>query len=230
MNKVVLWILAILIVIAAAYLLFTRTGSAPVAQNATTTTQNATSMSTSTISEETVDYIVKADIPQFGIPAIDAAIKNEITGQANQLKQQATQDKPTTVQSEKYEFDSMISSTYVGPDVVSAKVVASIDTGGAHPMPNIEGFNYDRATGHALTLDDALKMTGLSLAQVSAQATAQLNKDFGDFVIDPQGSAPTPDNYQNFYVTKDSVIFIFEPYQVTAYAAGAPEVSFPRVK
>ena len=41
----------------------------------------------------------------------------------------------------------------------------------------------------------------------------------------PQGAGPLPENYQDWLLTPDALVFIFEPYQVAAYAAGPQRVT-----
>lgn len=204
----------------------------PAEQN--NTVQNSTStvvsVSTSTIQTETADYTVNADYPQFGIPAVDAAIKNVIVESMDSLTTLATKDQPAKNDFPKYAFDSTFTSPYVSDDIVSVRIVTSMYTGGAHGMPSVFGMNFDRRTGRELAQDDALRMIGLSLEQIAAEAKRQLTEKYGGDIIAPEGADATPDNYQAFYITKDSVVFIFQPYQVTPYAAGAPEVSFPRTQ
>ena len=101
------------------------------------------------------------------------------------------------------------------------------DMGGAHGLPIVVGLNYDAATGRELTQDDALRMTGLTLQQISTQALKELHQEFGESVF-TEGAEPKSDNYRTFIVGPYNVTFIFQAYQVVAYAAGMPEVSFER--
>jgi len=42
-----------------------------------------------------------------------------------------------------------------------------------------------------------------------------------------RGTAPVPENYENWVLTPDALVFTFEPYQVAAYAAGPQIVTIP---
>jgi len=186
----------------------------------------AISVSTSTITDETSVYSIHADYPVFGIPALDAKIKQTIDTGIADIKSTDANPSPNNIQNE---FESTFDDVYIGDDIVSVKLLLSQYTGGAHNNSIAIGINYDRATGTFLTLDQALSLTGKTLSEVSELAKSSLTSDF-ESVQFPEGAAPTPDNYSTFVINKNSVTFIFQEYQVEAYAAGQPEVSIPRIK
>jgi len=188
----------------------------------------ALTLATSTLAEEGTDYSVGVEYPQFGDAAIDAQIRDAVAAAAAELKAQAAKDAPVSQGFRKYEFIGMYSDVYIGPDIVSFRQVLAQDTGGAHPLPVVEGFNFDARTGRRLTLDDALAMAGLTLDTLAAGAKAQLAQQFDGDVMFPEGAVAKIENYGTFLISKDTVAFIFQPYQVEAYAAGTPEVSFAR--
>ena len=117
---------------------------------------------------------------------------------------------------------------YAGSDIISVKLLLSQDTGGAHPNTVAVGVNVDPKTGRALTLDDALALTGMSLGQVAAESLAQLKAKLGADMIFPEGADPKPENYGTFLVSASAVTFVFQSYQVAPYSSGMQEVSFPR--
>lgn len=229
MKKAAASVVILLALIAAGYLLFTHR-SVSEGSVATTTPAIAQSftVATSTLAEEGTDYSVHVDYPQFGNASIDAQIRDAVTEAAAELKAQAATDTPTAQGFPKYEFIGQYSSVYIGPDVISFREMLAQDTGGAHPLPTIYGFNFDANTGKMLTLNDALAKIGLSLANVAASAKTQLNTQLGTDIIFPEGADPKSENYQTFLIQKNNVIFIFQPYQVAPYSAGTPQVSFPR--
>ena len=81
-----------------------------------------------------------------------------------------------------------------------------------------------------MTLGDALSLIGLSLEEMAAGAKRQLNERYSEMLIAPEGADALAENYSTFTISASAVTFIFQPYQVTAYAAGAPEVTFERVR
>lgn len=189
-------------------------------------------VATSTITASTTDYTVEAAYPQFGISAIDTQIKQWVRGGISDVQTRAAQDKPAANNFPTYDFTSDFSETYIGADFISTRLLLSEYLGGAHEQPTIIGATFHRESGKAVTLDEALALTGKTLAQVAAEAKRQLgrNQYTQPTGIWASGSDPIPDNYQTFLINKDSVIFIFQPYQVAPYSSGAPEVSISRIK
>jgi len=189
-------------------------------------------VATSTITASTSEYTVDSNYPQFGIPAIDTQIKTWVQNGIDDLESQANNDQPAENNFPLYSFTSQFSRAYVGDDYISVELVLSDYTGGAHELPVIVGATFNRSTGLPVTLDEALALTGKTLEQVAQEAKAQLAQDPDTQPTDmwSSGSDPVPNNYQTFLVTADSVIFIFQPYQVAPYSAGAPEISISRIK
>jgi len=194
--------------------------------SSTVVRQTAISLSTSTVSEETPIYVIDAVYPVFGIPALDAKIKANVDAGISEIKDMEANPSPNSIQNT---FESTFDSVYIGPDVVSVKLILSDYTGGAHNNSVALGLNYDRSTGQFLKLDDALSLIGKDLQQVSDIASAKLTEEFGQVQFE-EGVAPTPQNYATFVVGKKSVRFIFQEYQVEAFAAGQPEIEIARVK
>ncbi|MCE9541802.1 DUF3298 and DUF4163 domain-containing protein [Candidatus Kaiserbacteria bacterium] len=229
--KRILYAAVVIIVLAlVAYFFLTRSAIAPVQETGQAPTPQAVTVSTSTLAEEGTDYSVHAEYPQFGISAIDEQIRSAVAAGADELKKQAATDTPVSHGFRKYEFIGTFSDVYTGPEFISVREVVAQDTGGAHPLPVMLGLSFNRATGKMLTLDDALALTGLTLAQVAEQSKAQLSAKLGSDIIAPEGFEANPDNYSAFVVHENNVIFIFQPYQVAPYSAGAPETVFARQK
>ena len=176
--------------------------------------------------DDSAAYTVHVQYPQFGIANVDAVVKNYVDKAVADIKTLPPNppDSATPQDSLEGTFDAI----YVGPDVVSAELIFSEDTGGAHPNTALLGVNVNRSTGKELTLDDALSMIGLTLQQVSDTAKQQLQQKLGDGFAFPDGAAPTADNYGVFLVSADKVTFVFNDYQVAPYSEGPQQVSFAR--
>ncbi len=103
-------------------------------------------------------------------------------------------------------------------------------TGGAHPNSWYTTFTFDLEQGQEITLDDLFVEGSNPLAVISPIIQQDLLARIGE-MTDPtwveQGTGENPDNYQNFAITPDQLIFFFPPYQVAAYAAGPQEASIP---
>lgn len=219
--KVFLAALLGVIVIAGAYFMWMRPPAS--AENEA----KEPSLSTMTIKESTDSYEIDVEYPQFGIPAIDEQIRNDIDDALAEFK--AVPPNPPESATPVNGFDGSYEDVFIGPDIVGAKLVLSQYTGGAHPMTIFSGVNFDRATGKRLGLDDALALIGKSVQEVSEQSTKELKEKLGSDIF-AEGADTNPENYSSFLVSADKVTFIFQAYQVAAYAAGPQQVSFARIK
>jgi hypothetical protein len=170
-------------------------------------------------------YTVSLKYPVFGLEAADKHVKSIVDEALTNFTTVPPNPTPITAGNEMLgEFDH----EYVGPDYLSAKMQIYEFTGGAHGGTVAYGLNFHR-DGTEVTLDEALSLIGKNLQQVSEEATEQLIEHFG-MVQFPDGAAPTAENYSTFLINDKNVTFIFQQYQVQAYAAGMPEISFARVK
>lgn len=206
----------------------TRMGTLLNAQNSETTPANLSKsiqVTTAKVNEETPAYLIDVQYPKFGIAAIDGKVQRIVEDTITEFKGYPAN--PPEMSSPQNELTIRYETPYVGPDVVSVKLIISEYTGGAHPNSLFSGLNFARSTGAQLLQSDAFVLTGLTVQQVSAQATAQLKAKLGDTMFE-EGVNTNPENFSSFVISADRVTFIFQPYQVAAYAAGPQEVSFER--
>ncbi len=183
------------------------------------------SVQTERLQESTDTYAIDVQYPQFGILAIDDQIKAVVEGAASEIRDYPANPPDSAVGQNT--LDGNFEKVYVGPDVVSVELLLSQYTGGAHPMTILIGLNFDRATGRKLELNDALRLIGKSVADISAEATRQFRQKFADAFF-AEGADTNPENYSSFVISEDKVTFMFQAYQVAAYAAGPQQVSFAR--
>lgn len=181
-----------------------------------------------TLEEEGDTYTISVEYPFFQVLAIDAAIRAPIDAGIADIR--ALPPNPPESAAGKHEFGGSIGGVYVSAQIVSAELLLWQYTGGAHALPVTVGVNVNPQTGRALTLDDALALTGKTLEEVSVEALAELNAELGENIIFAEGAAPTADNYGTFLINDTEVTFVFQVYQVAAYAAGPQKVVFPRVQ
>ena len=189
-------------------------------------TPHQISISTSTIKEQTPAYSITANYPVFGVPEVDAKIKQTIDAGIADIKTAEANPSPNGIQNE---FISMFQKSFVDDSFISVELLLSQYTGGAHNNSEAVGVNFNRATKKFLTLDDALKLTGKSLKDLSVIAKNELTKQF-DSVQFPEGIAPVRENFATFVVEKNAVRFIFQEYQVESFAMGMPEFRVPIVR
>lgn len=185
-------------------------------------------ISLGTIAATTSAYVVDAQYPIFGLLAIDTQIKKTVEDVIAELEAAPPVDHDFSVATNS--FTGLFESPYVDSEYVSVKLVLSSYTGGAHPNTSFVGQSFDKATGKRLVLADVLPLIGKSIEDLSASSTEMLKADLGEDFMFPEGAAANPDNFGSFLVSSSSVTFIFQQYQVTAYAFGPQEVSVPRVQ
>jgi hypothetical protein len=178
-----------------------------------------------TLKEEAPKYTIDVKYPQTGLPGSDAKIRQLVEPMAAEIKKAALAD---NFSAGKYTLEGDFKTALAGPDIVSIVFDVYTYTGGAHGAHATHGLNFDAATGRELTLDDALSLTGLTLAQLADQSATKLKAKLGDMYMFPEGAAAKRENYDTFAVSSGEVTFFFSEYQVAPYAAGPSEVSFQR--
>lgn len=111
------------------------------------------------------------------------------------------------------------------------------DTLGAHPNLYYKTFVFDQE-GNRIALADLFaasstdsggylkQISDLATAQIKDQLTSRLGEAPGESFF-TEGTAPNPDNFQNFVIDGSDLAFLIPPYQVAAYAAGSFEVRIP---
>lgn len=233
MNRIVGYLLALVVLVGIAYAIYAfmpRTPQLPAVTTPPTSTssETGTEIKVETIYDDAVAYRIEARYPQFGIAAVDEKIKAVVDKTVAAFKEYPANPPNSSVSQN--ELTISFDSVYVGPDVVSAELLISEYTGGAHGNSIIIGVNVERATGEEISLDDALVLIGKTLPQVARASLIELKTTLGENIIFPEGADPKTENYGTFLVSKERVTFIFNNYQVAPYAAGHQEVWFKRVK
>lgn len=108
--------------------------------------------------------------------------------------------------------------------IFSATIVQSIYYfGAAHPQYLIRFENFNLRTGENIELDDLLK-TGYE-SELNLVASKLFFEENG-----PEGWHFENDSFElnaNFSLRSDGLLFLFNPYEVGPYSAGAPEVLIP---
>jgi len=140
----------------------------------------------------------------------------------------------------KYEYDATYKPfTSANAKLISYEYDIYIDTGGAHPNGYFKTFAFDKS-GNEVKLADLFppgseylqRLSDASLTQIKAQLTqrlglpAQAGEDATASIF-TEGVAPRAENFSNFVIDADTLVILFPPYQVAAYAAGTFEVRIP---
>jgi hypothetical protein len=120
-----------------------------------------------------------------------------------------------------------------GTEAVVLKTYENL--GGAHPQTMYKAFNWDQTYRKPIVWDPAGddKKTPLwrvddPLKVVFPIVQADLEKQMGQPVTIAPTSAYNPQNYQDFAITNDGVIFFFSQGALLPEAAGATQVLVPR--
>ena len=228
MNRSLIYIAILLLALAVGFGISKYSGKAPPNTATPASGQGqAANVSSKTIEEKAATYSIDVKYPEFGVAPIDVQIASEAHSIVSQFKSDS-ESEGLPQGAPAYELNLTYDHTYIGTDFVSTRLYVTGYMGGAHPNTTIEGLNYDRITGKKLTLDDALKLIGLTLADVVTSTKQQLTAKLGADMFFSEGADAKPDNYGAFSIDADSVTFIFQPYQFAAYASGPQEVSFKR--
>lgn len=175
------------------------------------------------IGENAENYSINATYPVFGIKELDNKTEEILKDEIKIFKQEVAL-------TDKNEYLGGYSSVYADQDIISFKLeLYSIIGQTAHGISKVIGINYDRKSSKFLTIDDVLILTEKSLEQISEDAKKQLDEKFLA-IANTEGILPRTENFSTFLIKKNSVIFIFQEYQVAPRSSGIPEISIPRAK
>jgi hypothetical protein len=227
MNKFIIYVLTIVVLGAAAFFIYMHAPRLAPPETATSTPEQIGEGTMRAVSEENDTYTIDITYHHVSSEAINAQIDAEVRSVVDAFKADAAQMGSPEPGFPKFSLQGESADIYDGGDIVSERINFYQDTGGAHGLPIVLTLNYDAKTGEKVSLERALSLIGMSLGQVSERSLAQLHQEFGDSVFE-EGAAPKAENYGTFLVTPYNVTFIFQAYQVVAYAAGMPEVTFAR--
>ncbi|MEV3900794.1 esterase [Mycobacterium sp. NPDC050551] len=102
------------------------------------------------------------------------------------------------------------------------------NVGGAHPSTWFKAFNYNLDGQRPVTFDNLFKPGTLPLDTIYPIVQREVQRQLGpDVAIAPENGM-NADNYQNFAISDDAVVFFFGQGELMASAAGANQVSVPR--
>jgi hypothetical protein len=177
------------------------------------------------IKEENEKFSIEIYYPKTGLDYVDSEIKSFADESIKSFKDSITNDQSTI--DNKYSLYVDYSSQKEEENLLSFKFLISEYTGGVHPNSSDATFVFDFINKKKLTLRD-LFTTDAYLQKISDLATAQLKaRNISDDAWISAGAGPDPENYKNFTVAENSIIFYFAPYQVASYAEGEQVVEIP---
>ena len=102
-------------------------------------------------------------------------------------------------------------------------------SGAAHGLMRIFVFNYDVRAKKMVQLGDLFKKGAAYEENISRICIADILKEQGSGVENwiKAGASADEDNFSAFAVSDKALTIYFQPYQVTSYAGGYPEVKIP---
>ncbi|EYE87525.1 hypothetical protein Q428_12855 [Fervidicella metallireducens AeB] len=125
-----------------------------------------------------------------------------------------------------YEIRQSYKVGYNKNGLLSIEMNNYIYTGGAHPMLYNTCYNYDLKTGKRLKLKDLFKNTGYKKV-VSNELIKQIKKENPYITKQECYDVYNITGNEAFYITSDSIVICYRPYQISGYGSAAPEFKVP---
>jgi len=109
-------------------------------------------------------------------------------------------------------------------DIISALEVSYMNGFGAHPNGAASRSHFIKSKGRVMNASDIFKSNEW-INPIGQEVLRGLRKSVGDMMLvnSVKDFAPIMTKPQSWHFTKDGLVFEFNPYDVAAYAAGAPE-------
>lgn len=164
--------------------------------------------------------------PELRARSLEEAAKNFTTNYDNFLKSQG--DSLTFAQSWKLEVTTDVLRQ--SPKWVSVAFHWFNDSGGAHPNHSTRYVNYDRVTGHRLTLSELFQsdykktLTGIAERHFRQNEGLKPGESLATRYFFDKGIFALNDN---FTLTPTSLKFLYAPYEIKSYAEGETILEIP---
>jgi hypothetical protein len=97
----------------------------------------------------------------------------------------------------------------------------------AHPYHHHFVLNYDLNNNEKINLDDLFSPDADYLPVLSSYTSSVLNRRLRDKQMIADGTAPKPENFKNWNIKPNGLLFTFDEYQVAPYVNGAQTVLVP---
>jgi hypothetical protein len=183
------------------------------------------------LEEHTDLYDLTGNYPEFILNdqikqnQINAEVKNKVDLLVNNFKQGAsevTEDLFPELISE-LDFDYGIDN--MDNELISINFeIFTYNAGAAHGMDYFETLNYDLLKDKKLTLQDVFRADTKYLEKLSKIGNEYFSEQFEEGYFHPEGVEPRNENWVNFTLTQDSIIFYFSDYAVAPYSEGTQEL------
>ncbi len=226
MKKFFLFLFLIGIVCLGGYIIKTQSTKKLAVVTTTTTTTIPTDkvvITDEVIKEQKDNYSLDVVYPKISNPVINEVIKNLIQEKVDKFKEATAEPSPNSAPMTLFISYSVISNQ---DSVLSLRFASEDYTGGAHPSHLIFTKNFDLQTNSEITFDKII-ISPDALNDLSKFALEYFKNQKLEFKLFEEGFEPKEDNYKTFCLSKDSVIFYFNEYQIAPYYAGDFELKVP---
>lgn len=113
-------------------------------------------------------------------------------------------------------------------DVKSVLLIASINTGGAHPNAHFYTWSYREDTGQMLRFSSLFQAEHNPMWMIAPMVKEALMNTLGEGtteeMIDAGINADNFEEHRNFVLDGDKLVLLFAPYEVAPYALGPQKV------
>lgn len=120
---------------------------------------------------------------------------------------------------------------HADPQVLSVELTLYAFTGGAHPNTFIKLVSYDLATGEPLRLEDLLAAGAEPRLDELGERLFRRTREIPEGeTLEEAGFWLEGDRFEltdNFAVTAEGLVFVFNPYEVAPYVFGPTRVTVP---
>ena len=131
-----------------------------------------------------------------------------------------------------WELETTADTLHASPKALTVKLETYTYMGGAHPNSSLTLYTFDRETGRMLTLDDMISDTTALLGVLEKEFRHHQNllpltnlEEQGYFLRDGRFFLPA-----NVGVSREGLVFYYNPYEIAAYAVGPIQVTVPYAK
>src|SRR5690625_777108 len=129
---------------------------------------------------------------------------------------------------ERFLYKVSFDNPFITEDFISIKFIESIYEGGTHGEYWSDPFNYDLKNNKVITLETILKEKDIDLETISDLTIRQIESGEVDIVYFEdkleEALSPEIENFKDFVLRDNSIIFHFQPYHVGTYYARIVEV------
>ncbi len=164
-------------------------------------------------------------------------LNQEITSFVDERKEEfleivADIPNPEFVEQHPYMFNVQFTIEQVSDSIYSFLFTIGTYTGGANAMEQTKTYVVDIDNGKYLQIDDVFDVNTDYLYFLSKEIKSRLyeQEEYHDFLFEDmidEETAPVKENFEKFILTKDSIQFVYDKYEVGAGALGIAKVTIP---